>query len=108
MAGTGATNGKRVRDGFPYPSHQAARFSHSQQVAVAKLYATGRRFKDHLFGVNRNIYYIFGVLTSRAINWYINESILRGSKGGWGPGGSGDLGGVSKITGPLSRNINIF
>ena len=28
------------------------------------------------------ITYIFGILTSRAIDWYIHESILRGSKEG--------------------------
>ena len=28
---------------------------------------------------------------ARAMNWYINESILRGSKGGVGPGGVGDF-----------------
>jgi len=46
-------------------------------------------FKDHNFlrsRVNRNMNYIFGILTSRAINWYINELILRGSGGG-GAGG---------------------
>ena len=43
--------------------------------------------KDHTF-VNRNINYIFGILTSRAIDWYINESILRGSGGGGVKGGA--------------------
>ena len=28
------------------------------------------------------INYVFGILTSRTIDWYINESILRGSGGG--------------------------
>ena len=40
--------------------------------------------------VNRNINYISRILTSRAINWYINESILRGSKGGGVHGGLGN------------------
>ena len=39
----------------------------------------------------RNINYIFEILMSRAIDWYINESILRGS------GGSENYGGVSRI-----------
>jgi len=41
---------------------------------------------------NRNINYIFGILTSRAIDWYINESILKGSRGG-----RGIVGGVFRI-----------
>jgi hypothetical protein len=41
---------------------------------------TGYNFFASL--VNRNVNYIFGILTSRAIDWYINESILRGSGGG--------------------------
>ena len=45
---------------------------------------------------NRNINYIFGILTSRAIDLYINESILRGSGGGGG-GGPGNLGGGSRF-----------
>jgi hypothetical protein len=37
---------------------------------------------------------------SKAINWYINELILRGS---------GNFGGVlQNYAGPLSRNIDIF
>ena len=43
--------------------------------------------------VNRNINYIFGILTSRTIDWYINESILRGSGEGGGPGGVWEFGG---------------
>ena len=46
-------------------------------------------------GVNPINNYIFGILMSRAIDWYIIESILRGSKGGGGPGGVGELWGVS-------------
>jgi len=42
--------------------------------------------------VNRNIDYMFGILTSRAIDWYINELIMRGSGGG-----SGNFGGGSRI-----------
>ena len=45
--------------------------------------------------VNRNINYTFGILTSRAIDRYINESILKGSGGG--QGGLGNFGGVSRI-----------
>ena len=48
--------------------------------------------KDHNFlatRVNRNINYIFGILMSRAIDWYTNESILRGSGGGRGTWGGG-------------------
>ena len=53
--------------------------------------------KDHnslTSRVNRNINCIFGILTSRAIDWYLNESLLRGSKGGGGPWGVGEFGGV--------------
>jgi hypothetical protein len=51
-----------------------------------------------LFGVNPTKNYIFGILTSRANDWYINESILRGSGGGeWARGGRGIWGGVSII-----------
>ena len=60
-----------------------------------------RREQDHEFlasRVNRNINHIFGILTSRAIEWCINESILRGSGGG----------GLQNFTGPFSLNINIF
>ena len=49
--------------------------------------------------VNRNINYIFGILTLRAIDWYINELILRWSK----EGRVEELWGV--FAGPLSRNI---
>ena len=53
--------------------------------------------------VNRNTNYIFGFLTLRAIDWHIIELILRGSKGGGGPGGVGEFGGgVQNSTGPLS------
>ena len=45
--------------------------------------------------VNRNINFIFGILTSIAIDWYMNESIMRGSKGGGGPGGVGEFWGRS-------------
>ena len=56
--------------------------------------------------VNRNINYQNPV---KAIDWYINESILRGSKGGGSPGGSGNFGGgLQNFTGPLSQNVNIF
>ena len=43
-----------------------------------------RRVQDHSFlasRVNQNINYIFGTLMSRAIDRYINESILRRSGG---------------------------
>jgi len=43
--------------------------------------------------VSININYIFGILTSRAINWYINESILRGSGGGGVSRGGQGIGG---------------
>ena len=46
-------------------------------------------FKDHNFLVNRNIIYIFGILTSRAVDWYINELILRGPGGGGARGVQG-------------------
>jgi hypothetical protein len=43
---------------------------------------------------------------SIAINWYINESVLRGFGGGGVQGGSENFGGVlQKCTGPLPRNI---
>jgi hypothetical protein len=45
--------------------------------------------------VNQNINYIFGILTLRAIDWYINELILRGSGGGGCPGGSREFFGGS-------------
>ena len=49
--------------------------------------------------------YRFGFLTLRAIDWCINESILRGPWGWGGLGGSGNLGGCSKIL--LSHVIKI-
>jgi hypothetical protein len=65
--------------------------------------------KDHNFltsRVNRNINFIFGILTSIAIDWYMNESIMRGSKGGGIQEGSGNFGeGLQKYTGPLSQKI---
>ena len=48
---------------------------------ISKRHTTGG-VKDHSFltaCVNPNINYIFGILASRAIKLYINESIL----GGW-------------------------
>ena len=51
----------------------------------------------HTGGVDRNINYILGILTLRAIDWCLNELILRGS---------GNLGGgLQNFTAPLSRNI---
>ena len=51
---------------------------------------------------------MFGILTSGAIDWYINESILRGCGGGV-PGGPGIFWGVlQSFTGPLSRDIYMF
>jgi hypothetical protein len=49
--------------------------------------------------VNRSLNYIFVILTPRAIDWYITESILRGPKGG---GDRGILGGLQNFTGLLS------
>jgi len=45
---------------------------------------------------NKN--HIFGILTSRAINWHINELILRGRLVG------GHLGGLHDFSGPLPAN----
>ena len=56
--------------------------------------------KDHNFldtRVDPNKNRIFGTLTLRTINRYINESILRESRGGGGQGGSEDFEGVSRI-----------
>ena len=58
---------------------------------ICRVYTRG--LKDHNFldtRVDPNRNYIFGTLTLKAIDWYINESILRGSGGGGrgGPGGS--------------------
>ena len=60
-----------------------------------------RGVKDN-FRVNRNINYIFGILTSRAINWYINESIPRGRLVG------GHLGGLGKWGGHFQQILNTF
>ena len=55
--------------------------------------------------VNQNINYIFGILLVRAADQYLNESILRWSKGG----GVEELGGVlQNFTGPLSQIINLL
>jgi len=54
--------------------------------------------KDHNFlasRVNRNIDYLLGILTLRAIDWYINESIMRGPGGG--REGQGIFGRVSRL-----------
>ena len=54
--------------------------------------------KDHNFlatRVNQNIDYTFDILTSRAIDWYINESIMRGPGGG--REGQGIFGRVSRL-----------
>jgi hypothetical protein len=60
--------------------------------------AGGFKYQNFLtLRVDWNINYIFGILTSRAINWYINESILRGRLVGGHLGGLGNLGGVSRI-----------
>jgi len=40
--------------------------------------------------------YVFGTLAFRAIDWFINESILRGSEEFWVV--------LQNFTGPLSRN----
>jgi len=87
--------------------HLASHTSHTKRSSIAKIVhhlashtiipRTGG-LKDHNFltsRVNRSIYFIFGILTLRASDWHINESILRGSKGGGGPGGVGELWGVS-------------
>ena len=57
---------------------------------------------------NPNKNYIFGALTLRTTDWYINELILRGLRGGGGRGGLTIGKGLQNFTGPLSRNINIF
>ena len=53
---------------------------------------------------------MFGILTSRSIDWYINESIMRGSVGGGGSRGSqGNFGGGSRIIpGHFHEMINKF
>ena len=67
--------------------------------------------KDHDFlatRVNQNIIYIFGILASRAIDWYINESILRGPGGGESRGGSDFFGGVSRLLLGHFHKFNTF
>ena len=52
--------------------------------------------------VNQNINYIFGILLVRAADQYLNESILRWSKGG----GVEELGGVlQNFSGTLLQNF---
>ena len=46
--------------------------------------------------------FIFGILTLRAINWYINESILRGLGGEVGGESDNFCEGLQDFTGPLS------
>jgi len=59
--------------------------------------------------VDPKIHIIFGTLTLRAIDWYINDLVLRGSGGGGGVrGGLRIWGGLQNFTGPLSRNITVF
>ena len=63
---------------------------------ICRVYTRG--LKDHNFldtRVDPNRNYIFGTLTLKAIDWYINESILRGQKGGGR--GSGNWGGGSPV-----------
>jgi len=65
--------------------------------------------KGHNFlasSVDPNNIYIFGTLTLRAIDWYINESILRGSGGGRVRGGLRIFGWCSRILlGHFYKNI---
>ena len=73
----------------------------------AKLAMRAGGGKDHNFlasSVNPIKNYIFGILTSRAIDWHIVESILRGLGGG----GHDKILGGSPVTGPLSQNIIYF
>ena len=66
-------------------------------VATPNLSMAAGGCKYHNFlnsGVNPFNNYIFGILTLRAIDWYVNESILRGSEGGV-PGGVGEFWGGS-------------
>ena len=76
-------------------------------LAVKFMFKAGG-LNDHNFlstGVDPNMNDLFGILTSNAIDWYINESILRGSGGG-GSGGFKKVWVVLQdFTGPLSRNI---
>ena len=64
--------------------------------------------KYHNFLASRvdwDINYLFGALTSKAIDCYVNESILRGSGGG-GPREVGEFGGMfQNFTEPLSQNF---
>jgi len=59
--------------------------------------------------VNLIIDYMFGILTSKAIDWYIYESILRGSGGGSFGGARKFGGGIQKFSGPLpTNNISVI
>ena len=46
--------------------------------------------------------YIFGILTSRAIDWYIDETILRGLGGEVGGESGNSCEGLQDFTGPRS------
>ena len=86
----------RALSTLPWCSSKASTWS------SRKLICRSGGVKDHIFlatRVNRNINYIFETLTSRAMDWYKNELILRGS------GGGGGQGGLQNFTGPLSRKI---
>ena len=70
------------------------------------IWAGGCKYRIFLASsADPNINYKFEILTSRAIDWYINESILRGSGGG---GYENYWVVLQNFTGPLSRNMNIF
>ena len=80
------------------------------RLALIEQFLRAEGCSGHNFLASRvdwNINYIFGILTLKAIDWYINESILRGSGGG--PGGSGNFGGCSRtLLGHLYKLLYIF
>jgi len=55
--------------------------------------------------VGWNIHYMFGILTSRAINWYFDYLIMRGHWWVVISGGSEPFGGVSRCYGPLPASF---
>ena len=69
---------------------------------------TPGEFKDHTFLTSRvkwNINHMFGILTSRAIDWHINELTLRGRLEGGHLGGLGKFGvGLQNFAGQLPAN----
>jgi hypothetical protein len=88
-ARTGLHGAKRVPGGGLFPHYCRNGNKHTKRQKGRNLGErspsifghSGRREQDHNFlasRVNRNKIYIFGILTSRAIDWYMNESILRG------------------------------